>query len=407
MPLQIRRGTTAQISGITPLTGELIYDTQLKKIIVGDGTTAGGISATAGVSVDEAKDAAAASLLAGTHDGISFFYDNSAKELSVSLNISSDLNLNNFNIINGNLNGDLKGSVFADDSSKIIDGTNGTITSPSVTISNLLLLPGGTLVNSAGNIRKTTPGPISIAPSSFVAFGSAGENISGNIFITRSNYSTSSNEGFTFAQHHNTADAVDFRFLRTRGTALSQTAVTINDTIADIVFLGLPPNSINPGQGARLSVIVDGDPVPTQIIDGNPVIGQIPVKFQFNTSDGVSVAPRAELSSTGVWKVDQIEGLNITLTVNGNLNGDLKGSVFADDSSKIIDGTDGRITSPSVTISSFLQLPVYDNDTVRDAFIPFPNKGMVIMVENRDDSTEDSTVLNKLQFYNGTNWVDL
>ena len=43
MPLQLRRGNTAQINAIVPLIGELIYDTQEGKIRVGNGTTAGGV----------------------------------------------------------------------------------------------------------------------------------------------------------------------------------------------------------------------------------------------------------------------------------------------------------------------------------------------------------------------------
>ena len=42
MALQIRRGTDAERTGITPLAGELIFTTDTKKLYVGDGTTVGG-----------------------------------------------------------------------------------------------------------------------------------------------------------------------------------------------------------------------------------------------------------------------------------------------------------------------------------------------------------------------------
>ena len=48
MALQIRRGTNAERLAITPLAGELIYVTDTKQLYVGDGTTAGGTTATAG-----------------------------------------------------------------------------------------------------------------------------------------------------------------------------------------------------------------------------------------------------------------------------------------------------------------------------------------------------------------------
>jgi hypothetical protein len=40
--IQILRGTSAQISGFTPLAGELVFDTDLNKTFVGDGSTVGG-----------------------------------------------------------------------------------------------------------------------------------------------------------------------------------------------------------------------------------------------------------------------------------------------------------------------------------------------------------------------------
>ena len=48
MALQVRRGTNAERLGITPAEGELISTTDTKQLYVGDGTTAGGITSTAG-----------------------------------------------------------------------------------------------------------------------------------------------------------------------------------------------------------------------------------------------------------------------------------------------------------------------------------------------------------------------
>lgn len=49
MPLQIRRGTNADRTTITPLVGEPVFTTDTKQLYVGDGTTAGGV-AVGGVS---------------------------------------------------------------------------------------------------------------------------------------------------------------------------------------------------------------------------------------------------------------------------------------------------------------------------------------------------------------------
>jgi hypothetical protein len=43
MALRLRRGTDAERGTITPLSGELIYTTDTKKLYAGDGTTVGGV----------------------------------------------------------------------------------------------------------------------------------------------------------------------------------------------------------------------------------------------------------------------------------------------------------------------------------------------------------------------------
>jgi hypothetical protein len=48
MAFQLRRGTNAQRSTITPLQGELLYTTDTKNLYVGDGTTAGGVIVSGG-----------------------------------------------------------------------------------------------------------------------------------------------------------------------------------------------------------------------------------------------------------------------------------------------------------------------------------------------------------------------
>jgi hypothetical protein len=41
--LQIRRGTAAEVGAITPLEGEPVWETDLKKLVIGDGVTEGGV----------------------------------------------------------------------------------------------------------------------------------------------------------------------------------------------------------------------------------------------------------------------------------------------------------------------------------------------------------------------------
>jgi hypothetical protein len=348
MPLQIRRGTTAQRLTITPLTGELIYDTTTGQLFVGNGSTVGGATTT-GISTEDAQDAAASLFSTGSHSGITFAYNDAAGRIDATVTVAAT----------GPFDGDLTGSVFADDSTLLVDGTNGTLVGP-------------------------------LATSGFSTFGSNITLQDGNINIVRNTYSSAAASGFLFQQHHNTADAVNFSFVRSRGTGLVPTTLLNGDDIIDLAFIG--HNGTTYISGAALSVTVDGAPTGSGV----------PTKFSFITNNGTSQATRAELSAAGIWRVDTIQALSGTLTVTGNLvgnvDGDITGSVFTDNSTRIIDGTDGRITATSVTISNtgYLQLPVYADDAARNSAIPSPTQGMVIF----------NTTLTKFQGYTGSAWVD-
>jgi hypothetical protein len=118
MPLQIRRGLEAERTQITPtnglVEGELLYVTDEKKLYIGSGSSGEhqGVIIT-GYTNNNAKDAAAAIFADGEHTGITFTYDSGTKALSAVVDVSA---------ISGPLVADaLQGSVFADDSSLLVD----------------------------------------------------------------------------------------------------------------------------------------------------------------------------------------------------------------------------------------------------------------------------------------------
>ena len=92
---------------------------------------------------------------------------------------------------------------------------------------------------------------------------------------------------------------------------------------------------------------------------------------------------------------------NVTGNVNGSLDGDMTGSVFADNSTMLIDGTEGRIVGPinsaTVTASSYIQTAVYVNLAAIASALPTPSKGMIVF----DDDT------NQFRGYDGSSWVAL
>jgi hypothetical protein len=394
MPLQIRRGTTAQRLAITPLTGELIHDTTTGQLFVGNGTTAGGVTTT-GISTEDAADAAAALFTTGSHSGITFTYNNAAGRIDATVTGADT----------GPFDGDLTGSVFSDNNTLLVDGTNSLI------VGNVRSNVVNFTENFGTPVGQTTNG-------NFIMKGTA--------LIFREDYDPVDATFFTVQQHHETVDANPVSINRTRGTNAAPTAVINGDDIADIVFNGHDGTSYR--TAASITVGIEGA-VSTAVVPGY---------ILFRVRQGTSIVPVAKMANTGAFQSNLIEALTTngnllisgngtgvvivesvridgstitassgTLTVAGNvvgnLDGDVTGSLFTDDSTRILDGTSGRITTPSVTLAEFLKLPVYADDTARDTAIPSPEKGMVIFIE----TGTLPAATNQMQVHNGTGWVSL
>lgn len=118
MPLQVKRGPTADRILITPVIGELVYDETEKKLYVGDGTTPGGAPAS-DFSIEDAQDAAASLLTTGIHTNINFSYNDIAARIDASIDLTN---------YNGTINADgLIGSVFANDSTMLVNAVDGSV----------------------------------------------------------------------------------------------------------------------------------------------------------------------------------------------------------------------------------------------------------------------------------------
>jgi len=84
------------------------------------------------------------------------------------------------------------------------------------------------------------------------------------------------------------------------------------------------------------------------------------------------------------------------------IEADMQGSVFADDSSKIVDGTTSEIAGTGITATKFIKFPIYANATARNSALPAGTveEGMVVYVSdiNKLQINTDSTI---------TGWADL
>lgn len=154
MALRLRRGTQAERddAGFIPDSGEPVWTIDTKRLYVGDGTTPGGnlITASGGGSITGITDTTTGSVLALSDLAATFSVDiemDAAADITLSatsqlngagqISLTGDITGGNFSgnaatftsvTSIGGLAGDLTGSVFADDSTLLIDGVNGKIT---------------------------------------------------------------------------------------------------------------------------------------------------------------------------------------------------------------------------------------------------------------------------------------
>ena len=118
MALQIRRGPTADRMSYTPVVGELIWDTSTNSLYIGNGTTAGGLPAGTLVTED-VQDIASTMLTSGTHQNITFTYDDTLGRINSTFDLSS---------FDGTIEAaGFKGSVYASDSTLLLNALSGAV----------------------------------------------------------------------------------------------------------------------------------------------------------------------------------------------------------------------------------------------------------------------------------------
>ena len=346
MPLQIRRGTTSQRLSIVPLAGEPIYDTDQGKVYIGDGVTAGGISAFAGITSEDAVDLVGAALANGVHDNIIFSY-NSLQDVANRIDASVDLsnytgeiqaqgfrgdlyaddstlvfnattktinidtlNANTFNT--DRINGNLVGSVFGDNSTLLINGIDNSINLDGTVKGDII--PDLNEIHDIGSSSRRfkdlwlSGTTIYLGNSSIIAVGSAvnlpaGSTIDGVAIGTGSGFATG--DGVIQGSNYNINIVGDNSSLIVNSATNSVTGDTIRANTFRID--GTVRDSSN-------SIVIDGSN-----------------SYHYGSFFG-------DLTGTFTGAV--------LGNINGDLIGDVVGSVFSDDSSLIVNGIDKSINAP-------------------------------------------------------------
>lgn len=273
MPLRLRRGTDAERLTVVPLEGELVYTTDTKRVFVGDGTTSGGV----GVSS-----------LGGplNNDLILNGYDVTG---TGNINITGS-------IAAPSLNGDLKGSVFADNSTVLVDSVNGKIN---------------------GDIDATSLRTSETAIA--LGNGTGGSN-------------------FTISIGNNAGK-----------TNQSQSAIAIgreagNDAQgARAVAIGFEAGNLNQG----LNAVAVGYRAGFNNQNPNSIILNASGAALNSTVPGFFVNPIRNIGKTG--NILQYNSSTGEITYSSNYIGNINGSVFGDDSTLLVDGINGKLYGTTVT----------------------------------------------------------
>ena len=351
--LKIKRGTTSQRSGFTPALAELVYDSDTKEVYVGDGSTQGGIAVSVSTqnlenlgnvqSVTPQKDqilvyngsnwaatnnpaldlrgniyADDSTLLVDAINGkiVGPVQTNSVIATTLSGTLTGDTTGSHTgsvvgNVV-GNLTGDIKGSVFADDSTLIVDANNSRIEATKVTATTIegtfkgplvgdvvgsVFNDGSSVMVDATNTRmyanrmyankfiKDASGGIEITDrgsTGQVTFGGYADDEStwknNQIIVKRQ----TAGVGFAMQGFSNDDNMPDIRGVKHRGTVASPLTYQTGDRLFEISGGGYDGSQAR--DSADLAFIADGS------VSNNLIPGKIRLRTVNSTGAGLNVA---------------------------------------------------------------------------------------------------------------------
>ena len=241
------------------------------------------------------------------------------------------INLNS-NVNAKTITGDLIGSVFGDDSSPIIDAINGTITGD---------LTGNVVGNLTGNVDASAL-QIGAGTASTITIGNSSSTttIEGTIQFTNAliaNNLTADDSISITTEGNTTGEAISI------GPGGSNTFVNL--TATNIRFFGNITNTINATAGVvgdiKGSVVADDSTILVDAVNG--------------------VIPKANIEGATNWDTAYSWGDHSTvgyLQDGGSFQGDVKGSVFADDSSVMVNAVDFTMTTDLITLTPLNTAPI-------------------------------------------------
>lgn len=419
MPLQIRRGTNAERLAMTqPLApGELLFVTTpgSERLYIGNGSTLGGVQIT-GYTDADAKDAAAAMITSGTHSSINFSYNTITDVLSATVDLSN---------YTGTINASsLKGSIFADDSSLMVDTIDGKIYAANGFFGDLT---GNVTGNVTGNLTGNVTGNLVGFHTGDVKGSVFGDdsttlvngpdssiNLDGTI---KSNITPSANNTYDIGGVSNVfANVYTTSILNSSGVSILNTS----SKTANLAQINLESSGLFTGPAMIATVpsilyattsVSPTDPWPNLLTANGTGAGTN--SLGLSRSRGTFLAPTTvnngdeigSISINGHDGTNFVASAEIICSVTGAVSTAVVPSKidFNVTSSTGTLATRVSVKATSVDFSAPPKLPVVADDTARTALVASPTKGMLIFMES--GTTPAAT--NQAQVYDGTNWVNL
>jgi hypothetical protein len=355
MALQIRRGPTTDRTTKTFLEGELVYDTDLKALYVGDGETSGGVSASTYSDI-EAVNAIGMALEEGTHSNISFTYNDTSISATVTLDgigllnvvedtspqLGANLDLNEYDITGtGNIDiaGDITITQIGGSSYKFhgeLDGNAATVTDGVYTDQTFYIGTEEISITRSSNAQTlagvSVDGNAGTADKLATSVNIQGVSFDGSTDITVATEGTGvtiDGTEISIGQDVSTTSDVTFNTVIVNGDlTVNGTTTTLNTTTLDV-----EDKNITVAKGAVNAAAADGAGLTVDGAGATLLYANTGNKFVFNKrvdassfygdlTGTVQTAAQGNITSVGT-----LTGLTSTGIVNVNYTGSSNSSI--------------------------------------------------------------------------------
>jgi len=395
MALRLRRGTNAERLAITPAEGELIYTTDTKKIFTGDGSTVGG-NIVSGINnlVEDGTPQ-----LGGTLDMNSQQISGTGTiDITGSITSSGTITASQFV-------GDYKGSIVGDDSTILVDAVNNKIPASALFGTASINVTGNVVGNLTGNatgqhlgtLDGDVTGSVFADDSSVLVdgVGKAINNIStGSIATLNSTTINTTTINATTVNANLVGNTTGNHTGNISGSVFGDDSSIIVDGINNTIAGQVNNNLVTT---KRIDITTtDGTDAELKLNYGASGAGPLTVLGAIKWNEGATTYGYMSANRQAVYINSNGGGKGLSLYNAHLVTGGVKVKIEPANTD-FSAPTEALEVLGNVKATGAFMLPVYADATARDTALSSPAAGMVVF---------NSTGF-KFQGYTGATWVDL